>query len=393
LKIKENTYKINDDVLLDISKLISQINNSNQLEYLNLIFQRINYALSSNFSFIFLKSPKSKLFKLISETANEVSFNNRIVNKEIRIEKEYKDIYNQLSENLALSLNNNSFNYNMFETPINSILIFPMKISNSLIGFIGICDDNVNLNLSDKELSIFSNLFNYLGVVLFHLTTSKNISNLKKKIKSRSSVQSEFLSNISHEIRTPMNAIIGFAELLRNSQHLTDLQIKYLDGIAKGSQSLLTLINDILDLSKIEANQIKINFNKIDIRIILNDIKSIFQNASNFKGIKFNITIDDTIPENLLLDELRLRQILFNLVGNAIKFTDTGFVELSVQQNIINSHKLDLIFKIQDTGIGIQSAHIDEIFDAFKQIDAGKRKKYPGTGLGLAISKRLGVVL
>ena len=201
--------------------------------------------------------------------------------------------------------------------------------------------------------------------------------------------KSTFLANMSHEIRTPMNAILGYSRLL--TKLIADpKQNEYLEIVQASGRNLLALINDILDLSKIESGKLSLVYKPMNPHQIFNEIKGIFKIKTEEKNIDFIIDIDEDIPSGLLMDETRLRQILFNVVGNAVKFTDKGFVKLSVSKKFSgrDTSRVALIFKIEDTGIGIPMEQIEDIFQAFEQQkDLGG--KYGGTGLGLAITKRL----
>jgi len=210
----------------------------------------------------------------------------------------------------------------------------------------------------------------------------------KEAAEAANRAKSEFLANMSHEIRTPMNAVIGFSELL--SSLITDKKQKsYLSSIQSAGKTLLTLINDILDLSKIEAGRMEIQYEPINLSQLLNELKQIF--ALKIAGLKFIIEINQTLPPTLLLDGMRLRQVLLNLIGNAIKFTEQGHIKLSVHERCQknDSRKIDLIFAVADTGIGIPEDQQKKIFEAFQQQEGQNSQKYGGTGLGLAISKRL----
>ena len=202
--------------------------------------------------------------------------------------------------------------------------------------------------------------------------------------------KSEFLANMSHEIRTPMNAILGFTEILEERIIKKD-NMKYLYSIRSSGKSLLTLINDILDLSKIEAGKLELEPNAFYPHQVLQEIELIFAQRIAEKGLKFQVEIDPELHEALFLDEIRLRQILLNLVGNAVKFTDKGTIKLSVQKRLSTEDPawIDLIFSVEDTGIGIPEDHIECIFEAFEQQKGTSPFKYRGTGLGLTITKRL----
>lgn len=202
--------------------------------------------------------------------------------------------------------------------------------------------------------------------------------------------KSEFLANMSHEIRTPLNAVIGFTELLETMVE-DRKQINYLESIKSGGKNLLMLINDILDLSKIEAGKLEFKFEPLNPYLIIDEIKQIFSIKIAEKDIDFIVQVEDDIPASLILDEVRLRQVIFNLIGNAIKFTESGYVKFSVSK-LISDHdtsKIDLMVDVEDTGIGIPADQQDRIFDAFQQQSGQSTRKYGGTGLGLSISKRL----
>ncbi|WP_373497962.1 ATP-binding protein [Desulfococcus sp.] len=212
----------------------------------------------------------------------------------------------------------------------------------------------------------------------------------KEAAETANRAKSEFLANMSHEIRTPMNAVLGFTDLLYSMIN-DDKQKSYLDAIKSSGKSLLTLINDILDLSKIEAKKMDLQYEPVNIATVFDEIKDIFSLKIKDKGIKFITEIGPEVPDNLLLDEVRLRQILFNLMGNAVKFTVSGHIRLFAKRRVRpeNDEKLDILMAVEDTGIGIPPESRETIFDAFKQQDGQSTKQYGGTGLGLTITKRL----
>jgi PAS domain S-box-containing protein len=210
----------------------------------------------------------------------------------------------------------------------------------------------------------------------------------KEAAETANRAKSEFLANMSHEIRTPLNAVIGFSDLL--SKMVTDKKHKsYLSSIQTGGKTLLTLINDILDLAKIEAGQLEIQLEIIDPKFIISELQQLFALKIAEKGLEFIVEIDKALPAALELDENRLRQVLLNLISNAVKFTERGHVKISVHQCEKSNNNIDLIIAVADTGIGIPKNQQDKIFGAFQQMDGQSTRKYGGTGLGLAISKRL----
>ena len=210
----------------------------------------------------------------------------------------------------------------------------------------------------------------------------------KKKAESANTAKSLFLANMSHEIRTPMNAIIGFSELLLNS--VTDKkQHSQVNSIRTSGKNLLKIINDILDLSKIESGKVIIQQEPIDITKLVSEIELMFNQRASEKNVALYIEIEKSIPHALMLDETRVRQILFNLIGNAIKFTEKGSVIITLDKTNCTKEQLDLIISIEDTGIGIPKEQQELIFEAFSQQEGQIEKKYGGTGLGLTISKKL----
>jgi PAS domain S-box-containing protein len=214
----------------------------------------------------------------------------------------------------------------------------------------------------------------------------------KEQAEAANKVKSEFLANMSHEIRTPMNAVLGFTELLLNNENLNKTQNNYLEGIQTSGKNLLNLINDILDLSKIEAGRLDIQYSKVNLRNLIQEIEKIFSNEIRKKHLKFNIEIPQKFPELIYIDETRMRQILFNLVGNAFKFTNEGSIDVVVHCEEIKTEKgnvIDIKIEIKDTGIGIPKDQFNYIFEPFRQRDGQNTKEYHGTGLGLTITKRL----
>lgn len=228
---------------------------------------------------------------------------------------------------------------------------------------------------------------------------------LAREAEAANRAKSEFLANMSHEIRTPMNAVIGYSDLLSNC--VTDPQQRnYLDAIRAGSRSLLMLINDILDLSKIEAGKMRLNYAPVSVRRLLGDVRHIFDLRAREQGITLEVSVDSAMPAAMLLDETRLRQVLFNLVGNAIKFTHEGGVTVRATAVRLEEsgegetagegeekaaeqpyYRLEVVVK--DTGIGIPKDQQERIFEAFEQQEGQNTRRYGGTGLGLAISRKL----
>lgn len=206
-----------------------------------------------------------------------------------------------------------------------------------------------------------------------------------------SQAKSTFLANMSHEIRTPMNAILGFTELLKERIKESEF-VRFLDSIDSSGKSLLKLINDILDLSKVEAGKFDLQVNSISLSQLFDEIKTLFSNPIENKGLKLHMDISPDLPSAILLDENRLRQVLVNLMANAVKFTDSGTIKLSAHCQYPHEAEdsvISLNISVQDTGIGISAEQLSKIFNAFEQSAGQDSQKFGGTGLGLAITKRL----
>ncbi|MFW6348444.1 MAG: ATP-binding protein, partial [Cyclonatronaceae bacterium] len=202
--------------------------------------------------------------------------------------------------------------------------------------------------------------------------------------------KSEFLANMSHEIRTPMNAILGFSEILMDSITQEENR-RHLKTIMNSGRTLLSLINDILDLSKIEAGHMEVAEEPLQLHTTLHEVVEMFSGRAAKRGLSMDLQISEQVPETILLDDVRLRQILFNLLGNAVKFTERGHVVLRAtaepSQDIPGL--IDLRLDVEDTGIGIPKSRYQQIFESFYQVESTNTRRYEGTGLGLAITHKL----
>jgi signal transduction histidine kinase/PleD family two-component response regulator len=231
----------------------------------------------------------------------------------------------------------------------------------------------------------------------FNAELEQRIRERTVQLDAANKAKSEFLANMSHEIRTPMNAVLGYAELLGFMVE-DKTQRNYIESIKSSGRSLLTLINDILDLSKIEAGKLELKFEYVNSQAFFSEFEQIFSLRLSEKGLKFILDISSGTPEGIYIDDARLRQIILNLIGNAVKFTEKGSIRLKVyteNPQMIKYSKgkieefIDLIIEVTDTGVGISQEMRTEIFNPFVQGQGHSIKKYGGTGLGLAITQRL----
>jgi signal transduction histidine kinase/CheY-like chemotaxis protein len=215
------------------------------------------------------------------------------------------------------------------------------------------------------------------------------LSRLKEEAEAATKAKSRFLANMSHEIRTPMNAVIGFAELLKATP-LSVLQKDYVDTICESGALLISLINNILDLAKIESSKIALEAIDFNLEDLIGSVLKILRSKIGAKNINLNFTYPETVPRYFKGDPTRLRQIFLNLVSNAVKFTDKGEITVSVIPEKSNSVNVTrLTFSVKDTGIGIAKENQKELFEAFTQADSSITRKYSGSGLGLAITRSL----
>ncbi len=273
-----------------------------------------------------------------------------------------------------------------------SLLTVPMYYGNKMIGFAGFDSVKQSRRWDEESIDLLRLAADMMAGTIVRRDYEYEIIKQKQIADNANRSKSEFLANMSHEIRTPMNAILGFSEIMLNSvenpQHSS-----YLRTILTSGKALLSLINDILDLSKIESGKLELQLEPVDIRSAIEDVSMIFKNKIEEKKLAFYLEIDNKFPDYIQFDEVRLRQILINLIGNSVKFTHIGFVKVKI--SLINDYGnyIDFALIVEDSGIGIAEEDKESIFESFRQSLSVSIKHYGGTGLGLTITKRLSEML
>jgi len=271
---------------------------------------------------------------------------------------------------------------------VQSVLVLPMMDRTTCVGFVGFDAVKSKHDFSEKERNLLR-LFALIMVnVLNRIKTEAELTAAKEKAEIASRAKTEFLANMSHEIRTPLNGMIGFTELLKNTE-LSPVQRQFVENANESGRTLLGIINDILDFSKIEAGMMELEIIKTDIVELLNNSADIIKFAAGNKNLEVLLDIDSAIPRYAMVDPVRLKQILANLMSNAVKFTEKGEVELKARYSPINSSRGTLSLSVRDTGIGIAEAQKEKLFKAFSQADSSITRKFGGTGLGLIISEKI----
>ncbi len=279
---------------------------------------------------------------------------------------------------------------------IKSLILVPIMVDDEYWGFIGFDDLSEDRIWSDNEESLLTTMAATLAAVIKRNRISEDLIEKNKQLdialgRAESAVRakSEFLALMSHEIRTPMNGVIGMTGLLLDTD-LTEEQKEYVETIRLSGDQLLVIINDILDFSKIESEKLELEHNPFDLRDCIEDSLDLVAPKAAEKSLDLAYLIEDNTPLTIVGDVTRLRQIIINLVNNAVKFTEEGEVFVTVSASLKNkSDKYEFLFSVRDTGIGIPSDKMDRLFKSFSQVDTSTTRTHGGTGLGLAISQRL----
>ncbi|HSJ68905.1 MAG TPA: response regulator [Anditalea sp.] len=272
---------------------------------------------------------------------------------------------------------------------IKSILVIPVFYSDKFWGFVGYDECTSERKWSEAEVSLLRSFGNTISNAIDRKQKDKFLVKSKEQAEAANIAKSEFLANMSHEIRTPLNGIIGFTDLVLKTE-LDPTQSQYLSIVNNSANALLSIINDILDFSKIEAGKLELDVERFDVFEMASQTADIISYQAQSRHLEMLLNISLDLPRFIFADEVRLRQVLINLLGNAVKFTEVGEIELKIEAlGPIENEEIKIRFEVRDTGIGIKKEMQEKIFEAFSQEDGSTTKKYGGTGLGLTISNKL----
>ena len=280
--------------------------------------------------------------------------------------------------------------------PSLSLIYFPVYIEDTVVGGLAFINHKHHCLLEKKDIRRVSDYLVQVGTAIKNANLIRQLQQAKeealmaqKKAEASEEAKSRFLANMSHEIRTPMTAILGYSEVLQEPVISVTDRLKFVDIIMNSGRHLLSMINNILDISKIEASQVQIENIDIDVVPMLSDIENYVKLKTQEKGLEYRVSVNFPVPERIVNDPTRLKQVLLNLCNNAIKFTEQGCISLSLswpQKNLMS-------VSVSDTGIGMTRQECESVFEAFAQADSSTTRLYGGTGLGLTISKSLAMLM
>ena len=273
-------------------------------------------------------------------------------------------------------------------TEVTSRIAVPMVFANRTIGFLGFHSLGIERNWPNEDLRLMWLLAEIISSALMRRDTERALQHAKEAAEAASRAKSEFLASMSHELRTPLNGILGYAQLLRRDPALGAEQAESIAAIEGCGEHLLTLISEVLDLAKIEAGRMDVEASAMNLDDFLHQVADVARIRATQAGLRFSYETLTQLPAVIKTDERKLRQILLNLLGNAVKFTDRGSVSFRVAAENLGASHARLRFDVADTGIGIVAAEVERIFDPFHQVRE-RNRPIEGTGLGLAISQRL----
>jgi signal transduction histidine kinase/ActR/RegA family two-component response regulator len=279
-------------------------------------------------------------------------------------------------------------NQNLYQRAVLSRIGVPVVVRNQTIGILAFHSVAEERQWPDEDVRLMGLLAEIFASAISRRDAEVALERARDAAESASRAKSEFLANMSHELRTPLNGILGYAQLLQHDGSLATGHVESVAAIERCGEHLLTLISDVLDLAKIEAGRLELELSRFEIGELLRDVADITRVRATQGGLAFSFETSGPLPESIVADQRKLRQVLLNLLGNAVKFTEHGRVQFRVQSTPTHERRCVLHFEVEDSGVGIPESEIERIFDPFQQVRQVGRQ-VEGTGLGLAICRRL----
>ena len=378
------------DELAVLNKISRTITMSSDLYVaLDIVTQEIGKLLNSSHAIISLIDFSKKRWKIVasySSNEDEYTMVNIVLPDSPLAEKISKEGKSIIINNAQTNTSTLPLRSLIISRNVHSLMVVPLKKPGKVIGSITVTLTNKNIFFNSSEVKLLETIAGHIVAAIENVRLVEESKKAREEAESANKSKSQFLANMSHEIRTPMNSVLGFLSLVLDDPYISDKQRKYLSSAYSSSEKLLGLLNDILDLSKLESGKLELDNIPFDLHEMIIDTVSMLEISAKKKNLSLSYKIDKAVPKIVVGDSGKLRQILINLAGNAIKFTEKGDVNICV--NLEN--KNDMIhFSVSDTGIGIPPERLNIIFDPFTQADASTTRKYGGTGLGTTISRQI----